>query len=465
MNASLDFETINIADLFKLGYIGGGTVAALKEEMKKELEKKVRSIHKLPIREVLIDKRGDGKKEKFYLTTAKWTKSGHIRKKSYDDVITALAEHYGIIDSKCSTYTFGALFVAALDEKQAEEFIDEDTVTDYYNSFKSYISSEFSKKTITSFDASFLNRYSKELIVNKNLKEKAFLKYKGLLNLTFGYAIKHDIITDNPVIKMTDTANLTKGCAKSNAEIKIFTPDEIKRITEEITKRASMRKYTQNDGYYVNGFIMLLASETGMRCAELCALKWSDIGETCIRIHAQQLHKKSGYIYAEYTKDDKKHKACGRIFPLFDGVVRVLNLIKEEQERLGIVSEFVFCHIDGSWIKYEAYQSALRRLCRSLGITATNNHSFRKYFNSYVLIPAGYTLTERAQMLGHSPETNLKYYTLCPMITDNSNRALINRMRAFEDSGKQSGNQIGNQILTENVVLFEKERSLRTANS
>ena len=59
-----------------------------------------------------------------------------------------------------------------------------------------------------------------------------------------------------------------------------------------------------------------------------------------------------------------------------------------------------------------------------------------------MLIPAGYTVTERAQMLGHSPETNLKYYSICPKKTDDNNRALISRMRAFEDSGNQVGNQI-----------------------
>ena len=31
--------------------------------------------------------------------------------------------------------------------------------------------------------------------------------------------------------------------------------------------------------------------------------------------------------------------------------------------------------------------------------------------NSYVLVPAGFTEAERARMLGHSVETNRKYYT------------------------------------------------------
>ena len=43
------YENNSIADLLKLGYIDGGTADALKEEMKKGLEKKVLNVHKLPI--------------------------------------------------------------------------------------------------------------------------------------------------------------------------------------------------------------------------------------------------------------------------------------------------------------------------------------------------------------------------------------------------------------------------------
>ena len=33
------------------------------------------------------------------------------------------------------------------------------------------------------------------------------------------------------------------------------------------------------------------------------------------------------------------------------------------------------------------------------------------YFNSYVLIPKGIQVTNRARLLGHSPEVNLKNYS------------------------------------------------------
>ena len=37
--------------------------------------------------------------------------------------------------------------------------------------------------------------------------------------------------------------------------------------------------------------------------------------------------------------------------------------------------------------------------------------AFRIAYNSYVLIPAGIEVTERAKILGHSVDTNLRYYS------------------------------------------------------
>ena len=41
----------------------------------------------------------------------------------------------------------------------------------------------------------------------------------------------------------------------------------------------------------------------------------------------------------------------------------------------------------------------------------SNNHAIRIYFNSFVLIPAGVSLPNRARILGHTEEVNLSHYT------------------------------------------------------
>ena len=76
-----------------------------------------------------------------------------------------------------------------------------------------------------------------------------------------------------------------------------------------------------------------------------------------------------------------------------------------------IKTKYVFCDINGNWIKIDAYTSCLRRLMKSLGYSITNNHAFRMSLNSNVFIPNNVSLTKRAELLGHSVETNLRHYS------------------------------------------------------
>ena len=92
-------------------------------------------------------------------------------------------------------------------------------------------------------------------------------------------------------------------------------------------------------------------------------------------------------------------------------VKEILNELKNIQQQLGIKSDWIFCNKAGDWIKIRGYISALRKVTLGLGFPITNNHAFRMALNSYVLIPKGLEAPERAKLLGHSVETNLRYYT------------------------------------------------------
>ena len=54
-------------------------------------------------------------------------------------------------------------------------------------------------------------------------------------------------------------------------------------------------------------------------------------------------------------------------------------------------------------------------LLSGMGFAVTNNHAFRMSLNSNVFIAKlNLDVATRAKLLGHSPETNLKYYTFAP---------------------------------------------------
>ena len=123
--------------------------------------------------------------------------------------------------------------------------------------------------------------------------------------------------------------------------------------------------------------------------------------------------------------------------------------------KLGIESEFIFCNTDGRWIIEEAYTSFLRRLCRSKGLTITNNHAFRMSLNSNVLIPMGITVADRAAMLGHSIETNLKYYSFAQKDYLEDVKAKLDAMGSTTQ-GTPSGHP--------KIVPFAKKESLEHLN-
>lgn len=144
---------------------------------------------------------------------------------------------------------------------------------------------------------------------------------------------------------------------------------------------------------------------------------WEDVDfdNGVIHIHAQQLTKLADkgkeFYYVPYCKNERGISEDGRFYPVTDEIYALLQELKRKQKKLGIKSEFVFCHQDGTWIKTLAYETFLRRLCKSLGLDATSNHAFRRSLNSNVFIQNNISVADRAALLGHSIETNLRHYS------------------------------------------------------
>ncbi len=177
--------------------------------------------------------------------------------------------------------------------------------------------------------------------------------------------------------------------------------------------------------------MILLAIETGMRATELCSLKWADILDNrMIHIHSKQLsNRETGnriVYYVPWTKDEKGISQGGRYYPITDKIAKILLNLKTLQEEKHIVSEYVFCDVNGDWITVGAYQTCLRRLMRSMGFSITRNHAFRMSLNSNEFIPKGIPVTDRARLLGHSVETNLRHYSYARINVDDEIRTLLN---------------------------------------
>ncbi len=166
--------------------------------------------------------------------------------------------------------------------------------------------------------------------------------------------------------------------------------------------------------------------------------------EDSIHIHCQQLYDKrvkpKTYYLALTTKNEKGISEDGRLFPLTESIRNILDEIRMLQGEMEMSSEFIFCKVDGTWINEDGYMNFLKRICRSFGFKVTNNHAFRMSLNSNVMIPLGIPVTNRARLLGHSVETNLKYYSYEEKDYLEDSR---NRLNAAFVTPKPSGGHLG----------------------
>lgn len=340
-----------------------------------------------------------------------------------EGLILALYDHY---TGALSDNSVRAIFKAALHEKAITENPKSTTIVRNDASFRALISEEFASTDIRQITLLYLKEYTQKWVNEKHPKKAVYLSYKGILNLIFDYAFAHGVISSNPVKGLKNKVYL-KSCdtSRAKAEEKILSPEEIGMLKSEVRRRMQMKKYGR---YYINGYALLFAIETGVRVGELCAIKWRDVYEDRIHIHSQQLCDKTkgytDYYYVPYTKNEKGISEDGREFPLTDAIEAILTELRDLQQEMGIESEYVFCHENGEWIKTDAYITFLRRLCRSFGFKVTNNHALRMSLNSNVLLPLGISVADRAAMLGHSIETNLKFYSFAQKnyLTDVRNR-------------------------------------------
>ncbi len=328
-------------------------------------------------------------------------------------------------DLSTTDFRFKTVFEQALEHKDRTESVSKETLYYLKSSFTRFIDEKLANTDIRTITCDILSEYTLNMLrtaqnidsqgVTHKLTKKAFLAYKSVLNLAFDYSMSPaHYITINPLDDFRNKAFYKEcDCSKANSETKIFSEDELEVIKAEVRSRMGNKKY---HGYFINGYAILMSIGTGMRAGELPSLKWSDIHDNYIHIHSQQLseRQKGGkrYTYADWTKNEKHIPQGGRKYPLTKEIRDILSELKAIQEQKGIVSDFVFCHEDGEWIKTDAYITCLRRLLRSLGFEVTNNHAFRMSLNSNILdAKLRLPVAKRAELLGHSVETNLKYYT------------------------------------------------------
>lgn len=232
----------------------------------------------------------------------------------------------------------------------------------------------------------------------KALSRKTAVHHLSFISDVFGYAVKMDMLNDNPCRKVT----IPKGEIK---EKNIYSLEELEQIME-LLETAPLK--------YRLFFTMVLY--TGFRRSEMLGLEWKDIDwdNRVISIRRTSNYTAERGTYTDTTKT-RKSKRSGR-YPqiLFD----LLKAYKEEQDeerrRLGdewIDYDRIFVKWNGAPMNSTTTYTWFKRFCERNNMPFCDVHSFR-HMHASLLINAGVDVATVSADLGHTnSSTTLGIYT------------------------------------------------------
>ena len=406
-------ETINqlgaVQEELACGMLDLLTAEAKVEILKKEiLEKK-----KLLISEVHIGKRGNalsmGKyNESKGLYIVKCSDGKQVTSVSEEGLLDALMEHYGLsLDSPFVK----DIFARAIERYERKHPDKSKTIYNYNLDYKNFISKDFAGRDIRRITKDWLEDYTLSLIRTKNLKVSALKNFKTLLNLIYEQAICDGFIHEN-VAKEIKIKSYISYCdqflAHRKTEDVLFSESELEVIFNDMWEK--IERY-----YCPYAYMVLLHNELGCRPDELICLKWSDFDlfEGFVCIERQQIEErtpKQSFRVVEYTKNEKGVSQGGRIVPLSTKAIEVLQKLEIKKKEFGIVSEWLFTNKDGELLKKKGYFDFNNEIHKKYGFKVHGSYAFRRGLSAK-LESKGIPPSERAAILGHSVETNLKHYT------------------------------------------------------
>ena len=121
------------------------------------------------------------------------------------------------------------------------------------------------------------------------------------------------------------------------------------------------------------GLQILFLFETGLRIGECCGLKWTDIRNNRLYIRRQANN--------DGVKEWTKSTAGYRDIPLTKEAQRLLELVKDYNQKQCLTAEWIFQSNNPNYdyrISYNAADRKLRKLCKRLGTVVKSPHKCRK---------------------------------------------------------------------------------------
>ena len=286
----------------------------------------------------------------------------------------------------------------------------------------------------------FINSLAKDGVnenTGKALSRKTMVHYLSFISTVIDFAIKMDMLTDNPCRRVT----IPKGSKK---ERQILTIEQ----TEEFFK------LLQNAPLKYRAFFTL-DIYSGLRRGEMLGLEWKDIDFQTGVIHVQRTsnYTKAKGIYTDTTKTE----SSVRFVKVPMEIIEILMIYKAEQDeeriRLGDKwndTDRLFVKWDGQPMNPQTPYGWLKEFCEKNNFPFYGIHQFR-HLHTSLLIGAGIDPTTVSGILGHSQvSTTLNLYS--HMFRENQVKACDAVANALSFTNHTKCIDIDNDIPHRNIV-------------
>lgn len=329
-----------------------------------------------------------------------------VSKKSDKDMAEYLSRlDYSLpkITNKGKTDTFLSLFLEIYQAKLKWGEIEKTSYDKYYNNFKRFFVNGFkniSEIPIDEIDEEQLEEFIKDTISHYGLSVKAFRDMKCIIREIFKRARKRNE-TEIAISVFLDELQINKkifGKVKKKDEDYVFTAEEVEKLAEYVLS-------LENPD--VRDFGVLLVFYTGLRCGELSALKWNDIGEEKIHVWKSEKRFKDDEGHYKYdVQESVKTEAAFREIP----ITKTARLLLERIRELNPDGKYIFQKPNGERYIGKAFTNKMKSLCGKVGINKRSIHKARATFSTN-LINKGVDETVICYLLGHTNiQTTRQYY-------------------------------------------------------
>ena len=319
--------------------------------------------------------------------------------------------------SPSASKTFKAVFQSAHEDKlkrvkDPNKIVSaQNTTAIYQRTYKKYITgTHLEDMQINRITDSDINTFLDNLVLNNDVKEKAFKNLITVFNITFKYAIKKKFIPYSPMNGVFIEDYADSFAPSTPISERGYTSEQMFKMREEAIK---MQQEQPEDARWWSYEFNLLTAE---RRAEIPPIRWSDVylddNIKYIDIHQQLIGKKPFFI-----KPSSKN-GLDRYFPVDDLLEDFLTRLKNNNDIYHPDSEFLFPDEQqelGCITPYVTYRAHVK-ICKKLGIPIDRNvmrgtHAFRRNHQTSFLEEGG-SIELAAKVYGNSPNAIDNHYRL-----------------------------------------------------